>query len=92
MITEKEHLHSKSKPIREQLSDLSVEERNLMLKTFTSDSEIFYQKALKAGTELVPGKGKGLEPHYDKDGKDLWCPCHRRNPCPIILQLERLVG
>ena len=76
---------TETKSLRDEISEMSVQDRAAYLRQLKSVSEVTYRKAIKEGLELVPGKGKGLEPKP-------WCSCHNRNPCPTVVAAERIIN
>ena len=62
------------------MPEMSVEEKQKLLRKRRSAAEKIYAKALKDGFEFTPGAGKGLE-------SKPWCECHNRNPCPVDKEL-----
>ena len=61
--------------------NIDVEKRQQQLRRVRSTAEKVYNDAVKKGTGLKAGAGKGLEPKP-------WCPCHNRNPCPLDKELN----
>lgn len=60
----------------------TIEQRVAEVGRIRSASNKIYVRAIKEGTELKVGAGKGLEPKP-------WCDCHNRNPCPIDIEIAR---
>lgn len=66
----------------EKLSDLSVEQKQTLLRQKRSATAKLQREFLAAGGIPKKGLGKGKEP-------DPLCLCHNRNPCPIEIELNR---
>lgn len=65
-----------------EIAELSIQEKQTLLRQKRSGAEKIYRAFIAAGGVLKEGAGKGKEPKP-------WCECHNRNPCPIDKELNR---
>ena len=70
--------------IKEIEKEITVEEKQKLLKKSRSGAEKARRAFIRTGMKSEPGLGKGKEP-------DPWCECHNRNPCPIDIELRKVI-